>query len=458
MAATLLPLAKADEDPATAVYQKVLWRIVPLLLLGYIVAYLDRVNVGFAKLEMLGDLGLSDTVYAIGASIFFWGYVILEVPSNLLLERFGARAWIARIMVSWGLIVIAMMYIEPLATLFDVQNSTMFYTLRFLLGACEAGFFPGVIFYFNQWLPSDRQSKVMSGFLLALPLSLVIGAPLSGWLMDSTHGFWGMNGWRWMLGLEGLPAIILGVVMFLLLDDKPAKAKWLNADERQIIEANLKRDDRHKNHSFGAALRDYRVWLMVGIIFTYNTGFYGLSFWLPTIIKAGGIESSFHIGLLAAIPYACACVVMVVNAAHSARTGERRWHAAIPALIGAIGLILSAIFANNLPLSIVFLACAASGVLGLMPVFWTFPGAILSGSAAAAGIALINCLGSLSGVTGSLITGYMHAWTGSYSSGTYVLGASLLLTVIFILAIPAHTLRPHTLETTESRPERPSRA
>jgi len=443
---THAPTAQAASAATSAaderVYRKVMWRILPVLLLCYVVAYLDRVNVGFAKLQMLGDLGLSDSVYAIGASIFFWGYFLFEMPSNLALHRFGARFWIARIMVTWGIVSSSLAFIAPLAHVFHVQTSTMFYTLRFLLGLCEAGFFPGVILYLNYWFPARRQSLAMSGFLVAIPASLAMGSVVSGWLMENTHGLLGLAGWQWMLLLEGIPSILVAFVVLACLGNGIQSATWLSASEKAMLESNLAREARagKKAHRIGAALTSPRVWLLTFILLTFNTGFYGLAFWLPSIIKASGVESTFHIGLLTAIPYLCAIGAMVWNAAHSRKTGERRMHAAIPAAIGGAFLILSAAFAHDVPLSIACLTVATCAILGLMPIYWTFPGQILSGTAAAAGIALINSIGNLSGFTGSMITSVAKQLTGNINNGTYALGACLLVSCVLILAIPKSML------------------
>ncbi|HDR9189462.1 MFS transporter [Burkholderia vietnamiensis] len=431
--------ADLSED---AVYRRVMRRILPLLLLCYVVAYLDRVNVGFAKLQMLDDLSLSDGVYALGASIFFWGYFLFEMPSNLLLHRYGARFWIARIMITWGIVSSSMAFIVPLAQFFHVQTSTMFYALRFLLGLCEAGFFPGVILYMNYWFPARRQSVAMSGFLVAIPLSLTLGSVVSGWLMEQTHGLSGMSGWQWMLLLEGLPSIVVAFVVLAFLGDGPQSAKWLSADEKALLARNLEREAAHKSHRVGVALRSPRVWLLTFILLTFNTGFYGLAFWLPSIIRASGVRSPLHIGLLTAIPYLTAIFAMLWNASHSRKTGERRLHAAIPALIGGVGLIASAACAQNVALSIVLLTIATCAILALMPIYWTFPGQILSGTAAAAGIALINSVGNLSGFTGSMITGIAKEMTGNINNGTYALGACLLISCVLILSIPRSILVP----------------
>lgn len=422
-------------------YRKVIVRILPVLLLCYMAAYLDRVNIGFAKLSMLEDLQFSNTVYALGASVFFWGYFLFEVPSNLLLHRYGARFWIARIMLSWAIVSMAVAFTQPLASFFHVESSTMFYVLRFLLGICEAGFFPGVILYLNYWFPTHRQSRVMSGFLMALPVSLTLGGILSGWLMTSMDGWHGMAGWQWMLLIEGVPSLVMAAIVFGCLCDNIDKAAWLSQQEKELLKANLQQDAHGKVSRLKDAFFSPRVWLLVFILLTFNTGFYGLAFWMPSIIKSAGVTSSLEIGLLTAIPYGVAVMAMFLNARHSNRTGERRLHAAIPAFIGGCGLILSAAFAHDVVLSIVFLTVAASGVLSLMPIFWTLPGTVLSGVAAAAGIGMINAFGNLSGFTGSMITAVAENLTGDINNGTYVLGLCLFISGALVMAIPAAMLK-----------------
>ncbi len=430
--------APGDED---ALYRKIGRRIIPILMLCYVVAYLDRVNIGFAKLQMVEDLALDNAVYAMGASIFFWGYMLFEVPSNILLHRLGARVWITRIMITWGIASGAIAFTAPLASLFGVQNATMFYILRFLLGICEAGFFPGVVLYVNQWFPTKRQSRVFSTFLAALPVSLILGGPISGWLLRGTHGWHGFGGWQWLLVLEAAPAVIMGLVVWFGLASNAETATWLSPEEKQAVRANLARNAAHTSHRVSAALRDVRLWLLMGILLTFNTGFYGLSFWLPTIIQNSGVQDPLHIGLLSAIPYIAGGIAMYFNAKHSARTGERQFHTAIPAFIGGLGLILSATFASSVPASMIFLTVAAGGILGMMPVFWTLPGTILSGAAAAAGIALINSVGSLSGIAGSFVSSSAQSLTGDINNGTYVLGLSLLIAGGLAMLLPRKTFQ-----------------
>lgn len=439
-----IPAANVATNDEDRIYRKVIWRILPILLLCYMAAYLDRVNIGFAKLDMLADLGFSNTVYALGASMFFWGYFLFEVPSNLLLHRLGARFWIARIMISWAIISMAVAFTVPLANFFHIEASTMFYTLRFLLGICEAGFFPGVILYLNYWFPAHRQSRVLSGFLMAMPISLTLGGPLSGWLMTSMQGVQDLAGWQWMLIVEGIPSILLAFVLIFCLVDKIDDAKWLTANEKALLKNNLQADNKNKTSSLKGVFTNGRVWLLVVILLTFNTGFYGLAFWMPSIIQSAGISSSLHIGLLTAIPYSVAVVAMTLNARHSHITGERRFHAAIPAFIGGAGLILSAFFADNLVLSILFLSVAASGILSLMPIFWTLPGTVLSGVAAAAGIGMINAIGNLSGFTGSMITAVAENLTGDINNGTYVLALCLFISGALILSIPQSVFKKST--------------
>lgn len=430
----------SDQAFEDRTYRKVILRILPVLLLCYMAAYLDRVNIGFAKLNMLDDLQFSNTVYALGASVFFWGYFLFEVPSNLLLHRYGARFWIARIMLSWAIISMAVAFTQPLAAFFHLESSTMFYVLRFLLGICEAGFFPGVILYLNYWFPTHRQSRVMSGFLMAMPVSLTLGGVLSGWLMTSLDGWHDMAGWQWMLLIEGVPSVIMAVVVFTCLCDNIDKAGWLSDAEKRLLKSNLQQEEHGKVSRLGEVFFSPRVWLLVFILLTFNTGFYGLAFWMPSIIKSAGVNSSLEIGLLTAIPYGVAVIAMFLNARHSNRTGERRLHAAVPAFIGGCGLILSAAFSGNVVLSILFLTVAASGVLSLMPIYWTLPGTVLSGVAAAAGIGMINAIGNLSGFTGSMITAVAENLTGDINNGTYVLGLCLFISGALILAIPAAML------------------
>ncbi|MFC5524085.1 MFS transporter [Polaromonas jejuensis] len=412
-----------------ATYNKVGWRLIPFLLLCYVVAYLDRVNVGFAKLQMLQDLNLSETVYGLGAGIFFIGYFLFEVPSNVILHRVGARIWIARIMVTWGVISAAMMF---------VTSATSFYVLRFLLGVAEAGFFPGIILYLTYWYPAERRGRMTALFMTAIALSGVIGGPLSGWIMHSFAGVNGLKDWQWLFILEGLPSIIMGIVTFFYLDDRIAHAKWLTPQEKALLERNIVAENAGKQDlEIGAVFTDPRVWLMSLIYFSFVMGLYGVSFWLPTIIKATGVKDALQIGLLTAIPFGFGVVAMVLVSRSADRSRERRWHIAIPALLGAAGLVLSAVWGQNTGLAMAALTLATMGILTTLPLFWSLPTAFLAGAGAAAGIALINSLGNLAGFVSPFLVGWLKDLTQSTNTGMYLLAASMVLGALLTLSVPA---------------------
>ncbi len=409
-------------------YSKVDRRLIPFLFLCYILAYLDRVNVGFAKLQMLNDLGLSEAAFAAGAGIFFAGYFLFEVPSNILLKKFGARTWIARIMVSWGIISTAMIF---------VRNEWAFYAMRFLLGIAEAGFFPGIIYYLTLWYPSGLRSTRTALFVAAIPVSGVIGNPISGVIMDSLSGAWGMPGWQWLFLVEGMPSVLVGVWVFLYLDSGISEARWLNADEKTLLARNLEVEDRHKHEvRFRDAFKSGKVYALCAIYFTLMIGLYGISFWLPTIVKAFGVEGYLRVGLISAIPYAVAVVGMILLSRHSDRTGERRLHYVLTATAGAIGLILSGVFAKQPVLAIVFLSVATFGVIGSMPIFWPMPSAFLAGTAAAAGIGIVNSVGNLGGYVGPNLPVWARRFSTDPSAALYLIAGALLigafLTFVFI--------------------------
>ncbi|KER69950.1 MFS transporter [Burkholderia cepacia] len=424
--------AVAFDGSEAATYSKVMWRLLPFLFVCYLCAYLDRINVAFAKLQMLKDLGLSEAVYGIGASVFFVGYLLFEVPSNLILLRVGARRWIARIMVTWGLISAAMMY---------VSTPTAFYIMRFLLGVAEAGFIPAILLYLTQWFPSSRRSRVTALFLTGIPMSGVIGGPVSGWIMSSMSGAHGLTGWQWLFVLEGIPTALLGVVAFVFLDDKVSDANWLTSAQKKMIERNLESDaPAHALHSIKDGLLNPKILLMGAIYFCYTMGLYGVSFWLPTLIKASGVSDTFEVGMLTSIPYAAAVVAMLAVSYSSDRTGERRWHLIVPGLVGAIGLAASVGFAHSTSLAMFSLTLATMGVMTTISQFWVLPPAILSGAAAAAGIALANSIGSISGVVSPSLIGFVKTATGSAGSGVIVLAVSLLLGGLLVLAVPARSV------------------
>ncbi|WP_211451463.1 MFS transporter [Collimonas antrihumi] len=424
---TSTPASKAFE---AATYAKVTWRLLPMLFLCYVASYLDRVNVGFAKLQMLNDLKFSETVYGLGAGIFFLGYFIFEIPSNMILHKVGARLWIARIMITWGLISGAMIFVD---------SPTTFYVMRFLLGVAEAGFFPGVILYLTYWYPAHRRGKMTALFMTGVPISGVIGGPLSGWIMKAMPGVHGLAGWQWMFILEAIPSLVLGVVVIFYLQDRIRGASWLSEEEKQLLESHIQAESSQKiEGSLGQMFANPRVWLMALIYFCFVMGLYGVSFWLPTIIKTTGVTDTFNIGMLTAIPYATAAVAMILIGQSADARRERRWHVAIPALLGSIGLILSTVYDHNTLLAMSALTLATIGIITVLPLFWSLPTAFLGGAAAAAGIALINSLGNLAGFVSPYLVGWLKDQTHSTNSGMFVLAASLVLGALLTLSVPKH--------------------
>jgi MFS family permease len=400
-------------------YAKVDRRLIPFLFLCYILAYLDRVNVGFAKLQMLKDLSLSDAAYATGAGIFFIGYFLFEVPSNVLLQRFGARAWIARIMISWGIISAGMML---------VSNKWAFYGVRFLLGLAEAGFFPGIIFYLTLWYPSRLRSTRTALFVSAIAVSGVLGNPISGLIMDSLSGQAGLAGWQWLFLSEGIPSILVGIVVYWYLDSSIAEAKWLSNDEKTLLAQNVEAEDRHKREvRLADAFKNGKVWILCAIYFTLMIGLYGISFWLPTIVKAFGVQGYLPVGLITAIPYAVAVVGMILLSRHSDRTGERRMHYVLNVTAGGFALILSGVFADHPALAMIFLSVGTLGVIGSMPLFWPIPSAFLAGTAAAAGIGMVNSIGNLGGYVGPNVSVWVKHFSADPSAALYVIAAALFL-------------------------------
>ena len=425
------PIAARDLGPdfEAKTYRKVAWRVLPLLVVCYLVAYLDRVNVGFAKLQMLTDLHLSETVYGIGAGIFFIGYFVFEVPSNVILHRVGARVWIARIMVTWGLLSAAMMF---------VSSAPMFYVMRFFLGVAEAGFFPGIILYLTYWYPAHRRARMTAVFMTAIALSGVVGGPMSGWIVQQMAGVNGWAGWQWLFLGEGLPSVLVGCVVLFYLDDRIDHATWLSDAEKALLARGiaLEADQKHEQ-PVGRVLMSGRVWLVSLIYFSFVMGLYGVSFWLPSIIKAIGIKSVLQIGLLTAIPWGFAALAMVLVSRRSDRQAERRWHIAVPALLGAVGLVLSVLAGQNVAVAMLGLTIGTMGIMSTLPLFWSLPTAFLAGTGAAAGIALINSIGNLAGFVSPYAVGWLKDQTSSTDAGMYLLAASLVVGALLTLAIPA---------------------
>ena len=413
-------------DPLASATAKARARLIPFVFLLYIVAYLDRINIGFAALQMNQAIGLTATTYGLGAGIFFLSYVVFEVPSNVILARVGARLWIARIMISWGLVSAATML---------VQGPASFYLVRFLLGIAEAGFFPGVIFYLTLWFPARERARAIASFVAATLVAGIVGGPISGALL-TMHGAWGLQGWQWLFLMEGLPAVLLGFAVLAYLPDRIADAKWLTPDERTALEAKLSEESAGTAgaHSVAASLSDGRVWLMALVYLTIPIALYGMGFWLPQIIRSNSKGSDFLVGLLSAIPYMLGAVGMVAVGRHSDRTGERRWHIAIPAAIGGTAFALSGLVHGLVP-SLALLSVAMLGLSSMYGPFWTQATSFLSGVGAAAGIALINSIGNIGGFVGPYAFGYIKDTTNSFAIGLMALGAVLASGGLLALAV-----------------------
>jgi len=419
----------ATRDEESAIYTKVMWRLLPFLFLCYVFAYLDRVNVGFAKLSMMSDLGFSEAVYGLGAGVFFVGYLLFEVPSNIVMLKVGARLWITRIMVTWGIISACTMF---------VTTPTQFYVLRFLLGVAEAGFFPAVLLYLTYWFPASRRGKVTALFMTGIPMSGVIGGPLSGYIMASMVGVGDLSNWQWLFLLEAIPTVILGCIAFFFLDDRIGDAKWLNAREKALLEHELAQDAQGKHlHKLRDGLTNPRIWLLAMIYLFFTMGLYAISFWLPSIVKDSGVVDAWHIGLLTSIPYAAATIAMVLTGRSSDRHGERRWHLALAGFAGAVGLVWSVLYADHTAIALVGLTLATMGIMTTISQFWTLPPAILGGAAAATGIAFANSIGSFSGLIAPSMLGYVKTVTDSTGNGLLIIAACLVIGGLLVFTIPA---------------------
>jgi D-galactonate transporter len=415
---------------------KVSARLIPFLIVCYFIAYLDRVNVGFAALTMNKALGLTATMFGFGAGIFFFTYFLFEVPSNLFLDRFGASKWIARIMVSWGICSGAMAFIPQIAQATGLGPDTVFYTIRALLGFAEAGFFPGIIFFLTLWFPAAYRGRIVGSFMAAIPASSAIGAPISG-LILGMNGIGGLDGWQWLFIIEAAPAVLLGCVTYFYHTDRPADAHWLAADERTWLSDRLDAERRQReaahNLSVWEAMLNPRVWALALVYFGTVACNYGVGFWLPQIIKAFGLSNAMT-GWVTAIPYAIGAVFMVWYGYHSDATGERKAHTAIALLIAAAGIAGSTLTGNP-TLTIIAFTIGACGVFGSLPVFWTLPTAVLSGTAAAAGIAVINSIGNLAGFAGPYAMGWIKDATGSFTGGLLLIAALAVAAMVIVLVL-----------------------
>ncbi|MFS2223905.1 MFS transporter [Pantoea sp. B65] len=415
----------------SAVYRKITWRLIPFLCLCYLAAYLDRINVGLAKLQMASQLQMSEAAFGLGAGLFFVGYILFEVPSNLILQRVGARLWIARIMISWGLL--------SAATLF-VASAAQFYLLRFLLGLAEAGFLPGVLFYLTKWFPSWRRGRIISLFMIGLPLSSVIGGPLSGWIITHFDRLHGLHGWQWMFLLEGLPSVLLGLMAIRLLPDSVQQARWLSADEKALVSAQLHADDAQASgvrERFRDGFFNLKVWMLGGIDFSILLSAYAMGFWLPTFIRNTGVSNLADIGVLTAIPSVAALFGMLLIGASSDRYRERRWHIIVPFIIGAAAMAGTTHYADNLLATVLLFSVAQAAIIGAVPVFFSLPATFLKGTAAATGFALACSLANIAGLVSNSVMGLALDLTGSSSGAMWFFAVCLLLSSLLVVALPA---------------------
>ena len=414
--------------------RKVAVRLIPFLGLAYFLDYVDRTNIGFAKLTMSADLGLTETMFGLASGLFFIGYLLFEVPSNIALHRFGARRWIARILVTWGIVAAAMAF---------VPNATTLYVLRILLGVAEAGFFPGIMLYLTFWFPRSVRSRLTGLFMIALPASSALGAPIAGAILQYWDGLFGLAGWRVMFLVLGLPAVLLGIAAWFYLTDRPKDADWLAPDERRWLDETMAAEQQATEasgrHRVRDSLRDPRVWALGVVYFGVTYGLYALSFFLPTIVAgfAESFDTEFSIlenGLIVAVPFAVGAVAMVFWSRHSDRTGERVWHVALPALLGAVSIPV-ALYMESPLATMAVITVTAIGVFCALPVFWYLPSTFLAGAGAAAGIALVNTLGDSSGFGAPYITGFLLDATGNSRAGLWVVGVMMLVAALTVLAL-----------------------
>ena len=420
----------SDNDHA-ALFHKITWRLVPFLCFCYLAAYLDRINVGFARLQMLDDLKFSEATFGLGAGLFFLGYILLEVPSNLALQRVGARLWIARIMLTWGILSACMLW---------VKTPLQFHILRFFLGAAEAGFLPGVLFYLTQWFPSQRRGRIISLFMIGLPLSSVIGGPLSGWIMKAAHEAYGLHGWQWLFLLEGLPSCGLGLLAFWCLPNSPRHARWLTSQEKNIVDTVLAQDEAAlpaAQHRFKDGFWNIKVWMLGGIDFSILLTTYALGFWMPTFIKATGVSDAFHIGLLVALPNVAALIGMLMLGASSDRHRERRWHIIVPFIIGAAAMAGSTFVTHSTWATVVLFSVAQAMVIGAVPVFFSLPATFLKGTAAATGFALACSLANIAGLVSNSVMGVAMQLSGQAGGVMWFFAACLLASSLLVVALPA---------------------
>ncbi|WP_223593044.1 MFS transporter [Pseudomonas sp. A-R-19] len=423
-----------DTDAHDHTHSTITWRLMPLLLICYLFAHLDRINIGFAKMQMSADLSFSDTVYGFGAGLFFVAYALFGVPSNMALDRVGPRRWIATLMVVWGALSTCM---------FLIDSAAQFYVLRFLLGVAEAGFFPGILVFLNRWYPAGRRAQITALFAIAVPMAGVIGGPLSGGILEHFHDFGGMRGWQWMFVIEGLPVILLGLVVLKCLPDSFETVRWLTTQQKQQLREQLNREEHRKSiTSFSAILRNPQVWLLVAVYFAVMLAVNTLAFWMPTLIHGAGIGSDGKVGLLSAVPYLAGCFFMIGCGRSSDRQRERRWHLCVPLLMAAAGIAVAGLAPTDPPLVLGGLIVAGMGASAALPMFWQLPPAFLSNSTQAAGIALISSFGSIASFFAPYLIGWMRDTTQSSSLALYVLALLIALGGFLVLRTQAAIVNP----------------
>lgn len=421
-----------EESSLDRVYRRVNWRLIPLLLVCYFAAYVDRINIGFAQTSMSADLGFSASIFGLGAGVFFIGYLVFEIPSNMLMVRIGAMKTLSRILILWGIVSTAMMF---------TSSPMSFYVLRFLLGVAEAGFFPGAVLYLTYWYPAERRAKIIALFMTPVAFSGLIGGPLSGWILQNLNGVNGWAGWQWMFLVEGVPSVILGILIIFLLSERPRDARWLSEGDRRLIEADLAaeraREPAPVTLNLIPMLKEGRTYLLSYVYFALVAGVITVSFWIPTLIKASfAAGTPIEIGLLTAIPYACGGIGMVVIGSHSDRTGERRWHCVGSLVAGAAGLALVAAASSSLTIAMVAMSLATIGIFSGFPTFWAASTQYLGSAIIATGLALISSLGQFGGLLSPILIGRLKDLTGSFAPGLFSISVILLLGAVCLMLLP----------------------
>ncbi|MDZ3992748.1 MFS transporter [Pseudomonas sp. Teo4] len=432
MSQTYESLQLAQNHAST--HRQIAWRMMPLLLISYVFAHLDRINIGFAKLQMSADLQFSDTVYGLGAGLFFVAYAMFGVPANLILDKLGPRRWIALMMVTWGLLSSGMLLIE---------SAHGFYALRFGLGVAEAGFFPGILVYLYRWFPAGRRASITALFTIAVPMAGVVGGPVSGWILEHMQGTAGLRGWQWMFLIEGLPVVALGLVILARLDDRIEDARWLSDEQKQALREALAGEEARKQiNSWRGIFGNGQVWLLVAIYFAVMLAVNTLAFWMPALIHGSGIAHDSQVGLLSALPYLAGCFFMIAVGRSSDHHKERRWHLSVPILMCALGLTLTGLQPQSPTLVMTGLAIAGMGASSALPMFWQLPPAYLAGPILAPGIALVSSLGSVAAFVAPYLIGWMRDNTNSASLALYLLSLAIALGALLVLRTPAAVVNP----------------